>query len=154
MIRAYEEEKTPEMYAPRMYALELRHKHLPEIKHLTGLERHPVFCPIVGDYYCGMATTITLHNELLAGRPSAEDIRKKLADYYEGEQFVTVAKELGSGMLESNKGVGTNKLLLTVSGNDELTIVTAQLDNLGKGASGAAVQNMNIMLGMSEKEGL
>jgi len=145
MIRAYNEEKTPEMYAPRMYALELRHKHLPEIMNVTGLTRTPVFCPVIDDYYCGIAVTITLHNDLLSGKPSAEDIRRWLADYYEGEQFVTVKPELGSGMLESNWGVDTNDLELTISGNDELTIVTARFDNLGKGASGAAVQNMDIM---------
>ena len=154
MIHSYEEEKTPEMYAPRMYALELSHKHLPEIIHVTGLEHPPVFCPVINDYYCGIATTITLHNRMLSGKPSAEDVRRRLAEYYAGEEFITVKPELGSGMLESNWGVGTNELELTVSGNDELTIVTARFDNLGKGASGAAVQNMNIMLGMSEKEGL
>jgi len=148
MIKAYDEEKTPEMYAPLMYGLDLRHKHLPEIVYVTGFKRKPVFCPVVDDYYCGIAVTITLHNDLLAGRPSAEDIRRTLADYYEGERFATVAQALGSGMLESNWGVGTNELELTVSGNDASTIVTARFDNLGKGASGAAVQNMDIMLGL------
>jgi len=154
MIRAYDEEKTPEMCSPRMYGLDLCHKHMPEIINFTGLTRPPVFCPVIGDYYCGIATTITLHNEMLAGRPTAEEIRQKLADYYSGERFVTVSPKLGSGMLESNWGVNTNELELTVSGNDELTIVTARFDNLGKGASGAAVQNMNIMLGMREDRGV
>ena len=154
MIHAYDEEKKPEMYAPRLYGLDLRHKHLPEIIYVAGLKRPPVFCPVVDDYYCGMATTITLHNYMLAESPTAEDIRQKLAEYYAGERFVTVAPELGKGMLESNWGVSTNELELTVSGNDELTIVTARFDNLGKGASGAAVQNMNIMLGMREDLGV
>jgi len=146
MIRAYEEEKTPEMCAPRMYGLDLCHKHLPEIVEVTGLLRTPVFCPVVDDYYCGIATTITLHNDMLAGSPTADEIRQGLSDYYTGEQYVRVAPELGSGMLESSWGAGTDKLEITVSGNDELTIVTARFDNLGKGASGAAVQNMEIML--------
>jgi N-acetyl-gamma-glutamyl-phosphate reductase len=101
-----------------------------------------------------MATTIMLHNEILAGNPTAEGVRRKLAEYYEGEQFIIVAPELGSGTLESNWGVGTNMLEITVSGDDELTIVTARFDNLGKGASGAAVQNMNIMLGIDEEIGV
>jgi len=146
MIRAYEEEKTPEMHAPRMYGLELSHKHLPEIINVTGLLRTPVFCPVVGDYYCGIAATVALHNDMLAGSPTADDIRQRLEEYYTGERLVTVAPKLGSGMLESNWGAGTNELELIVSGNDELTIVTARFDNLGKGASGAAVQNMEIML--------
>ena len=148
MIQAYEKEKTPEMYAPRMYGLDLNHKHIPEIMHISGLTRQPVFCPIVDDYYNGMATTITIHNEWLAGKPSAESIRQKLADYYNGERYVKVTTELGSGMLESNRGAGTDDLELTVSGNEKLTLITARFDNLGKGASGAAVQNMDIMLGL------
>jgi len=148
MINAYENEKTPEMYAPRMYGLNLDHKHLPEIIHVTGLTSLPIFCPIVDDYYSGIATTITLHNNELYIKHTAEGIRRNLADYYSGEKFVTVAPELGSGMLESNWGTGTDNMELTVSGNDELTIITARFDNLGKGAAGAAVQNMNIMLGL------
>ena len=147
MIRSYEQEDmTPDMYAPKLYGLDMKHKHLPEIVHVTGLTRPPVFCPIVDDYYSGMATTISLHNDMLAGKPTSAEIRDRLAEYYAGESYVTVSPELGSGMLESNWGVSTNDLELTVSGNDELTIVTARFDNLGKGASGAAVQNMEIML--------
>ena len=154
MIHNYEFEKTPDMYAPRMYGLDFRHKHTPEIISVTGIERPPAFCPVVDDYYCGIATTITLHNDLLTGKPSAEKILQKLSEYYEGERFIAVAPELGSGILESNWGIGTNDIELIVSGNDDLTRVTARFDNLGKGASGAAVQNMNIMLGMDEWEGL
>jgi len=148
MINVYENEKTPDMYAPRMYGLNLEHKHLPEIIHVTGLESLPVFCPIVDDYYSGIATTVMLHNSKLNKKHTAEDIRQALADYYSGERFVTVATELGSGMLESNWGADTDYMELTVSGNDDLTIVTARFDNLGKGAAGAAVQNMEIMFGL------
>lgn len=154
MINDYEHEKTPDMYAPRMYGLDLKHKHLPEIISMTGLLRPPVFCPIVDDYYSGIATTISLHNHMLKNNPTASDIHEILSNYYEQQKFVTVAPKLGSGTLESNWGVGTNMMELTVSGNENLTIVTARFDNLGKGASGAAVQNMNIMLGMAEGEGL
>jgi N-acetyl-gamma-glutamyl-phosphate reductase len=154
MINAYETEKTPYMFSPRMYGLDLSHKHLPEIISITGLRRRPVFCPVVDDYYSGIAATISLHNEMLTGTPSTTVIMNRLTEYYKDERFVTVAPELGSGMLESNWGAGTNMLELTVSGNDELTIITARFDNLGKGASGAAVQNMNIMLGLDESTGL
>jgi len=146
MIRSYDEEKTPEMFAPRMYGLDLCHKHLPEIIDVTGLKRTPVFCPVVDDYFCGIAATIMLHNDLLEGAPTADDILRSLSDYYSGEKYVKVAPVLGSGMLESSWGAGSNRLEVTVSGNDELTIVTSRFDNLGKGASGAAVQNMEIML--------
>jgi len=156
MIQEYEEEKTPAMWSPRLYALDLNHKHLPEMLHMTGLTRTPVFCPAVDDYYCGLSVTIMLHNDMLKGASTAEAIRQTLAEYYAGERYVTVAPSLHSGdihsgaMLESNWGVGTNILELTVSGSEELTIVTARFDNLGKGASGAAVQNMNIMLGFKD----
>jgi len=151
MIHAYNEEKTPEMFAPRIYALELMHKHLPEILHVTGLLKSPVFCPVVDDYYAGIAATVMLHADLLIGSPSAKDICKMLVEYYQSApndraHLVSVDPELGSGMLESNWGEGEDALLLTVSGNDDLIIVTARFDNLGKGAAGAAVQNMNIML--------
>ena len=150
MIFSYEHEKTPEMNAPRMYGLNLQHKHLPEIMHITGLTYEPVFCPIVDDYYNGIATTIMLHNDTLNIKHSADGIRQNLTDYYANEKGITVAPELGNGMLESNWGAGTDSLELTVSGNDKLTTVTARFDNLGKGASGAAVQNMNIMLGLEK----
>ena len=150
MINAYENEKTPDMYAPRMYGLNLEHKHLPEIIHVTGLACLPVFCPIVDDYYSGIATTIMLHTNELYIKHTAEGIRQNLADYYSGERYVTVAPDLGSGMLESNWGAGTDNMELTVSGNDYLTIVTARFDNLGKGAAGAAVQNMELMLNLIE----
>jgi len=150
MIYSYEHEKTPQMLAPRMYGLNLMHKHLPEIMHITGLTYEPVFCPIVDDYYNGMATTIMLHNDTLNIKHTADGIRQNLMDYYANERYVTVARELGSEMLESNWGTGTDTLELTVSGNDKLTIVTARFDNLGKGAAGAAVQNMNIMLGLEQ----
>ena len=145
-IADYEEHKTEEMFSPGFYALGLRHKHLPEMMAVTGLKRAPVFCPVIGDYYKGMATTIMLHNDLLLKPMAAEDVRKMLAEYYAGQRYVSVAPELGSDTLYSNWGAGTNDLELTVSGNDTQTLITARFDNLGKGASGAAVQNMEIML--------
>jgi len=148
MINSYENEKTKEMYAPKMYALDLNHKHLPEIMHVTGLTVKPLFCPIVDDYYNGLATTVTLHNNSLVGNPTAEKVHQVLTEHYKGQKFVTVAPELGSGTLECNWGADTDNMEITVSGNNEQTIITARFDNLGKGAAGAAVQNMNIMLGL------
>ena len=156
MIREYEHEKTPEMYSPRLYGLNLKHKHLPEMMHVTGLTRPPVFCPIVDDYYCGISISVSLHTALLTGSPTPAEIHALYTEYYNGETFVKVAPTLGgaqnstisgAGMLESNWGAGQDDLEITVSGNDDLILVTARFDNLGKGAAGAAVQNMDIMLG-------
>lgn len=158
MIHQYENEKTPDLNAPRLYGLNLCHKHLPEIVGVTGLRRSPVFVPVVDDYYSGMATTITLHHSLLGKKHSASSIRDAYAAYYEGERFVTVAPSLGAGYLNANWGVGTNRLEITVSGTEDdagsASIATARFDNLGKGASGSAVQNMNLMLGFDEGLGL
>ncbi|MEL4106067.1 N-acetyl-gamma-glutamyl-phosphate reductase [Oscillospiraceae bacterium WX1] len=154
MIAQYETEKTADLFAPRLYGLNLRHKHFKEMTGITGLTRPPIFCPVVDDYYKGMATTIMLHNDLLASKQTASSIREAIAAYYAGERFVTVAPELGSGYLAANWGAGTNNLEITVSGTDGETILTARFDNLGKGASGSAVQNMNLMLGFPEETGL
>jgi N-acetyl-gamma-glutamyl-phosphate reductase len=155
MIAQYEGgNKTSDMYSPKIYGLNMSHKHIPEMTAVTGLTCAPAFSPIVDDYYKGMATTIALHNDRLNGEYTSQDLLERLSEYYDGQRFITVSPELGSGMLESNWGTGTNNLRITVSGNDCQTIVTAQFDNLGKGASGAAVQNMNIMLGFDEAAGL
>ena len=165
MIHAYTEEKLPEMYAPRIYGLNLEHKHIPEIMHITDLTNPPIFCPIVDDYYSGMATTAMLHTRLLnmgkgftssaveASLNPAMFIHKILTDYYqerhaERPHKIAVAAELGTGMLSANQVVNSDDMIITVSGNDDLIIITAQFDNLGKGASGAAIQNMEIMLGI------
>ncbi len=153
-IHEYETEKTPDMYAPKLYKLDLKHKHLPEIMAVAGLERTPVFCPVIDDYYKGMATTLMLHNDMLSAPQTTESIFEVLRDYYAGERFISVIGRPEDGMLESNWGVNTNNLQIAVNGNDEQTIVTARFDNLGKGASGAAVQNLNILLGVAEDTGL
>ncbi len=155
MIAQYESpDKTPDLFAPRIYGLDQNHKHLGEIRLISGLTRDPVFCPIVDDYYAGMATSICLHNDLLLKKYTAKDIHKALCEYYGGQKFVSVAPFADSGFMESNANVGTNRLEIIVSGNSDRTLVTARFDNLGKGASGAAVQNMNIMLGLGEGTGL
>lgn len=156
MIAEYEAEGRSELLdAPGIYGLNLQHKHLPEMQTVTGLAYPPVFMPVVDDYYKGMATTIMLQNRLLPGQPSAEEICAKLADYYRNEHFVSVVPfGENDSKLYANKLAGTNRLEIVVCGHEEQTTVTAVFDNLGKGASGAAVQNMNIMLGLPEKTGL
>ena len=156
MIAEYEAEGRSELLdAPGIYGLNLHHKHLPEMQAVTGLAYPPVFMPVVDDYYKGMATTIMLQNRLLPGQPSAEEICAKLADYYRDEHFVSVVPfGENDSKLYANKLAGTNRLEIVVCGHEEQTTVTALFDNLGKGASGAAVQNMNIMLGLPEETGL
>lgn len=156
MIAEYEAEGRSELLdAPGIYGLNLHHKHLPEMQTVTGLAYPPVFMPVVDDYYKGMATTIMLQNRLLPGQPSAEDICAKLADYYRDEHFVSVVPfGENDSKLYANKLAGTNRLEIVVCGHEEQTTVTALFDNLGKGASGAAVQNMNIMLELPEETGL
>lgn len=156
MIAEYEAEGRSELLdAPGIYGLNLQHKHLPEMQTVTGLAYPPVFMPVVDDYYKGMATTIMLQNRLLPGQPSAEEICAKLADYYRDEHFVSVVPfGENDSKLYANKLAGTNRLEIVVCGHEAQTTVTAVFDNLGKGASGAAVQNMNIMLGLPEETGL
>lgn len=156
MIADYEADgRDISLSSPGIYGLNLQHKHIPEMQKVTGLTYAPVFMPIVDDYYKGMASTIMLQNRLLNGTPSAEEIYAKLADYYKDEHFVTVC-EFGKNdsKLYANKYAGTNMLELVVCGHKDQTSITALFDNLGKGASGAAVQNMNIVLGIDEGTGL
>ena len=156
MIADYEAEDRPaRLDAPGLYGLTLAHKHLPEMQKVCGLAYAPVFMPVVDDYYKGMATSIMLHNRLLSGNPIARDIHACLSEHYEGQALVSVAPfDESQPTIYANTLAGTNELRIFVCGNDELTTVTALFDNLGKGASGAAVQNMNIVLGIDETMGL
>ncbi|MEG2000861.1 MAG: N-acetyl-gamma-glutamyl-phosphate reductase [Evtepia sp.] len=156
MIADYEnDEKKNQLKSPSLYARTLSHKHLPEMRKFSGLTIDPVFCPIVDNYYPGMETTGAVHNARLHHKPTALQSRDALAGYYENETLITVA-EFGNqeDMLSADSMAGTDSLRLIVSGNEHQTIVTALFDNLGKGASGAAVQNMNLMLGFPETSGL
>lgn len=155
MIAQYEGDKGKDLYSPRTYGLNLNHKHLPEMQKLAGLKTPPVFCPVVDDYYKGMETVVMLHNRLLRGSPTAEDISEMLASYYEDRGVVRVVP-FGehSAQLPANDMAGEDGLKLIVCGDGERTTITALFDNLGKGASGAAVQNMNLMLGFDETTGL
>lgn len=160
MIAAVEgPDKTEEMYSPRQYALAQAHKHLPEMQRICGLKYKPMFNPIVDDYYAGMVVSVPLITRALAKSFTPADIHEILAKHYDGQRFVKVM-ELGGketlpdGFLAANTLAGTNDMQLFVFGNDEQILVCSRLDNLGKGASGAAIQNMNIMLGMDEGTGL
>ena len=155
MIAQYEaEEREEAISAPCPYGMGQGHKHLPEMKTLCGLEKKPVFVPIVDDYYKGMATTVPFHMESLTGVTTVAEVREKLAAYYAGGAMVTVAEGTDTAKLYANAAAGKDTLTLIVAGNDEQFTVTALFDNLGKGASGAAVQNMNLMLGFEETTGL
>lgn len=145
--------------APRPYALGLTHKHLPEMKAYTGLSVAPIFQPIVGPFYKGLAVTAFLQPQQFARKATPADVRQILADYYAGEAFIRVAPldleantEAGFFNVEANND--TNRVDLFVFGNDERMLVVGRLDNLGKGASGAAVQAMNVHLGVEESLGL
>lgn len=155
MIAQYEGLDKPDSFlAPRIYGLTLKHKHLPEMQNICGLTEAPVFCPVVDDYYKGMAVTVMLQNRLLPGQPSAQEIWEALAGWYEGQRVIRVHPFGYNGMISAADLAGHDSLELIVNGHEDQTIVTALFDNLGKGASGAAVQNMNLMLGFEETRGL
>ena len=156
LIAEYEAEgRSVLLDSPNIYATGLKHKHIPEMQKLAGLDHPPVFAPILGDVYKGMATAILLQNRLLKGTPTAQDICEMLASYYEGQQLVRMVPFGGTApRLATNALAGKDYLEITVTGHEDQTMLTAQFDNLGKGASGAAVQNMNIMLGFAETAGL
>ena len=139
----------------RIYGLNLKHKHLPEMVKVCGLSRTPIFSPVLGDFYRGMATTVMLFRDQLTGKISGGELRDVLAEYYQGQRFISVAPYGGDEpVLYASSLAGTDRLKIEVAGNDEQITVTALFDNLGKGASGAAVQNMNLMLGFEETAGL
>ena len=161
LIEKYEtvSEENREKFSTRPYALGLNHKHLPEMKYICGLEQKPQFYPIVGNFNRGMLVSVPLFTNLLTQKVSAKDVHEILANHYQNEYFVTVKPfdldaSVEEGFLSAVDCNFTNNLELFVFGHDEQITVVARLDNLGKGASGAAVQNMNIMLGLDEKIGL
>ena len=153
------EDKTFEMQSPRQYALGQTHKHLPEMQKVCGLKYPPMFNPIVDDYFAGMVVTLPLVSRCLTKKYTPADIHEIMSAHYAGQHFVKVmelgGKEtLSDGFLPANTLAGTNNMQIFVCGNDEQILLCSRLDNLGKGASGAAVQCMNIMLGIDETTGL
>lgn len=150
-IAEYEaENRSPLLDTPRLYALTLSHKHLPEMRAVCGLTRTPVFNPYICDYECGMTVNVPLFSDLLNKRMGAADVKKLLAEHYAGSAFLSVGEE-ESGYISANTLNHTNRMQLLVNGNEERILLTARFDNLGKGASGAAIQNMNIALGLDER---
>ena len=149
-IAQYEAEgRDHSLDSPRLYALSLQHKHLPEMQKVCGLAHPPIFDPYICDFPCGMTVHVPLYRSLLKKQLSVGEIEEVFKEHYAGCKFVQVAKE-ESGYLAANTLEGTNLLQVFVNGNDEQILLSARLDNLGKGASGAAVQNMNIALGLDE----
>jgi N-acetyl-gamma-glutamyl-phosphate reductase len=151
MIEAYEKGEAP---AFELYGLGLKHKHLPEIMAYTGLTRRPVFIPSVGNFKQGMLVQLPLHLDLLPGQPSARDLQEALAQHYAGSEWVSVKPATPDDKLDAVALANTNKMELRVFANQGAqdgfrhAVLVARLDNLGKGASGAAVQNLQLMLGL------
>lgn len=158
MIAQYQAMDTgSDLCAPRQYGLGQSHKHMPEVQAFTGLVEPPVFLPVVDDYYAGMETSIGFHLSHLKGI-SPQDIWQAFQDYYAGSKIIKVApfnlEEINGLFLGANQAAGLDTMTLYVSGNQDRVLVHAIFDNLGKGASGAAVQCMNIALGLAEETGL
>ncbi|RYF18905.1 MAG: N-acetyl-gamma-glutamyl-phosphate reductase [Comamonadaceae bacterium] len=147
MIEAYEGGSAPPY---EIYALGLKHKHLPEIMKYTGMVRRPIFIPSVGNFRQGMLVELPLHLDTLPGKPTVGDLQAVLKRHYEGSEWVTVEPATEDGKLEPTALNDTNKMELRVYGNMDYhhAVLVARLDNLGKGASGAAVQNLKLMLGI------
>lgn len=153
MIAEYEGEgRDPLLAAPRQYGISQKHKHLPEMAAVCGLENAPAFCPIVAPFYSGMEVSVPLFTSRLNGCP--DDVRALYRSYYTGRivHFEECADE--NGFLSAAAMSGRDDMQLTVCGNDERILLVARFDNLGKGASGSAIQNVNLILGVDETTGL
>ena len=146
MIYQYENEKDFSLEAPRIYGLTQMHKHLPEVQKICGLDKPILLNPIVSDYYRGMATNLSLPI-------SMDTVYDCLKEWYSNSSMITVLKQT-EGMISANHMAGKDSMQIIVAGNEERCSITSLFDNLGKGACGAAIQNMNIMLGFNEMEGL
>lgn len=151
MIAQYENEKTKEMESPKPYALGLSHKHLPEMQAVCELSKAPIFVPIVDDFKQGMLVQVLLDPDTLASQVSVEDLMTLYQKHYENTNIQVLEKEPA---LFSNSLEGSDRMEIFVNGNENGLVLSARFDNLGKGASGAAVQNMNLMLGLEETKGL
>lgn len=158
-IAVYEaQDRDKELDAPREYALSQNHKHLKEMQKITGLDRIPLFSPLICDYYSGMVVTLQFYADMLNGKPTPQRVQELFAKYYAGEQFIKVmpfGKEADyNGFLAGNTCSGWDGIEIYVTGNEDRLLVSTRFDNLGKGASGAAVQCLNIILGCEENKGL
>ncbi len=153
MIAEYEAEERDTLFdAPRMYGITQSHKHLKEMKAICGLETAPVFCPIVAPYYSGMEVTVPLFAEDVKG--GARALKALYREYYRTGLVRFMDADDESGFMAANSLSGRDDMHITVEGNEERILLVARFDNLGKGASGSAIQNMNILLGVDEGTGL
>lgn len=151
MIGEYESaEREEEIGTPRQYGLSQMHKHLPEMKQVCGLTTTPVFMPVVSDYYCGMAVSVPVFTDMLTEKLTLKDVYNLLDNFYKNSKFINVSYAPESGFLSPLGHEGTNNMTIYVNGNDDRIVLTSVFDNLGKGASSAAVENMNIAMGFDE----
>lgn len=155
MIAEYEDEnRSPLFDAPRQYGLTQQHKHLKEMKAITGLENFPVFCPIVSDFYSGMEMTVPVFASDLCQGKTVDDIKKVYSSLYNGDIVKYKEDTDENGLMSAGKLSFKDRMEISVHGNDERILLIARYDNLGKGASGAAIECMNIMLGNEPTLGL
>lgn len=156
MIQNHEKaDREAYLSSPGQYGLTQKHKHLPEMVMMTGISQAPAFSPIVGDFYSGMVMTVPLHTGMLHGSPGPEEIRQVYRERYGEEKMIRVMdKDPEDGFIHSNVMAGSDEFQIFVTGNEERVLLLSRFDNLGKGASGQAVQNMNIMLGIEETKGV
>ena len=155
MIAQYEDDnRSPLFSAPRQYGLTQGHKHLPEMVKESGVSAPPVFCPVVGDFYSGMEVTVTVRREDLTPDASLEAIRAVYAEKYTGPIVQSVEGADEEGFLSASALSGVDRMEISAFGTDERILLVARYDNLGKGASGAAIQCMNLSLGVEETTGL
>lgn len=155
-IAQYEDEnRDSELDSPRLYALTQQHKHLKEMKAVSGLSKEPLFSPVICDYPQGMVVNISLYTDRMNKKYTPDDVCKMFKEHYAGSDIVKV-RDLGytQGMIASNTFANRDDMEIEVNGNDDRIIITSRFDNLGKGASGAAIQCMNIAIGADEKTGL
>ncbi len=138
--------------APRMYGLGQNHKHLPEIRKVCSLESDPIFCPIVAPYYSGMEVAVMIHSTDC--RCKMDEIKELYREYYDMSSLIRISEDDENGFMSASKYSGLDSMGISVTGNEERIVLVARFDNLGKGASGAAIQNMNLVLGIDETTGL
>ena len=158
-IAVYEDkDRDVEFDSPREYALSQQHKHLKEMQKISGLSRTPLFSPIIADYYSGMFVSLPFYADMLNGKQTPLSVHEYMSEYFKGQRFIKVmpfgSEADANGFIGANNLSGWDGLQLFVTGNEERILLTTRFDNLGKGASGAAIQCMNVMLGCDEAKGL
>ena len=155
MIAEYEDAEREELLdAPRQYGLTQQHKHLKEMKAIPGINNAPVFCPVVAPFYSGMEVTVPIFKNMLKDGTTLEDIKNIYKEKYQGPVVKFLSDNDESGFISASAYSGADSMEISVYGNEDRIILTARYDNLGKGASGAAIQCLNIVLGQDETTGL